>query len=86
MGTLGNQSLRNYFDISEVELITFVERIKALSLKCNVSVENILEATRILELRRQNNIRVEAGDYLDENLGGFGDILNNIDQAIQSIP
>ena len=78
MGTLSNQLPHNYYEVFEENLESYLERVQFLAVKYNMSPDTIISAARVLELRRSTNIQVEAGDYLDENLGGFGDILRDI--------
>ena len=41
-------------------------------------------AKHTLELERQNNISVQAGDYSDEQAGGLGEILSRIADALEN--
>ncbi|MBT4122768.1 MAG: hypothetical protein HOE35_02420 [Candidatus Ruthia sp.] len=84
MGVLGSQPERDAYRIDNALLDAFLHDIKVLSDKHSISTETAIEAARVLELKRKNDISVQAGDYFDEQLGGFGDILRNIAAAIES--
>ena len=45
----------------------------------------MIEAKRVLELERQNSITVEAGDFMDENLGGFGERIDRLIDALDAL-
>jgi hypothetical protein len=85
MGMLGNQGPRNYYDINDSGLQGHLDRIQYLSRTYDMSVRDVIEAQRVLELARTNNIRVEAGDYLDEQIGGFGEILKDLINQIDDL-
>lgn len=79
MGMLGNQDPRDHF---HVDLDSFVAEVKEIAKKHSVSVESVIEAKRALEMDRRNSLAAQNGDYLDEQLGGFGDKLSEIVSAI----
>jgi hypothetical protein len=81
MGTLGKQPARDY---AHKDLGAFIKEIVKLSKKHNVPIESIIEAKKAIELERQNCLFVQNGDYQDEQMGGFGDILNRIAEAIEN--
>ncbi|MCU7937146.1 MAG: hypothetical protein KZQ99_20120 [Candidatus Thiodiazotropha sp. (ex Dulcina madagascariensis)] len=83
MGTLGNQPERNQYRISTEELGYFLEDAIALAKNHKVTVEAVISAKHALELERQNNIAVQAGDYTDEQAGGIGEILSSIASALE---
>lgn len=79
MGMLGNQDPRDHF---HVDLDRFLAEVKVIAKKHGVSIESFIEAKRVLEMDRRNSLAVQNGDYLDEQLGGFGDKLSEIASAI----
>ena len=84
MGILGNQSERNQYSISNKELGYFLEDAADLSKKHKISIETVISAKHALELERQNNIAIQAGDYTDEQAGGIGEILSRIATALEA--
>ena len=84
MGTLGNQPERNYFRVQNDDLDAFLETAAKLAKKHSTTIESVIEAKRVLETERRNSILSLAGDYHDEQIGGFGDILSRIADALES--
>jgi hypothetical protein len=82
MGTLGSQPAREYV---HKDLGTFIKEIIKLSKEHAISVESVIEAKKAIELERQNCLSVQNGDYKDEQMGGFGKILERIAEAIENI-
>ena len=83
MGTLFHQEPRNYRSVQESELKAFLEYAVALSKHFKISVSDVIEAKKVLELQRQNTIYVENGDTFDEQLAGFGKILQDIADTLK---
>lgn len=84
MGTLGSQDRRDSWNVSSRELDEFLAHANQLATKHGVPVEAVIEAKRVLELDRQNSIAVQAGDNLDENLGGFGNLISRLIDALEA--
>lgn len=84
MGTLGNQPERNRRVVDNDDLDNFLSFALDMSQKHCIPVETVVMARQTLELERQNDIAVDAGDKEDENLAGFGDIFNDIAGSIQA--
>ena len=85
MGTLFNQSPRNYREVSLYELDLFLKQAADLANEFNISVSDVIEAKKALEMERQNSLCVASGDTLDEQLAGFGQILQEMVAAIERI-
>lgn len=85
MGVLGHQQTRSSFGVSYSELDSFLEDASTLAQKHKVDVETVIEARRVLETARANRIKVEAGDYWDEQAGGFGSILTRVADALEDL-
>ena len=84
MGILGSQPERNYYRVSHNELDGFLEDAAKLAKKYSISLEAVIEAKRVLEMARQNDISVQAGDYTDEQASGFGAILSRIAEVLEN--
>lgn len=83
MGVLGNQPPRNEYRVGVGYLDAWLANASELAKKYSVGIDTIIAAKRALELERQNSIRSLAGDYHDEHLGGFGQILERIADALE---
>lgn len=84
MATLGNQPPRNQFTNSVELLDNFFEYAVDLANKHKTTLDVVIQAKHALEIERQNNIAIQHGDYIDEQAGGFGEILARIASAIES--
>ena len=83
MGVLGNQPPRDNQRVDDRYLDEFLGTAVKLAAKHKISVESVIEARRVLEIERANDLRNLAGDYHDEHMGGFGEILNRIASALE---
>ena len=84
MGVLGSQPPRNSHRVDDLYLEQFISHASKLAKKHGVTVESVIEARRVLEMERANDLRNLAGDYHDEQMGGFGQILSRIADAIEA--
>jgi hypothetical protein len=84
MGTLGNQLPRDSHRVDDHYLDEFLASAVKLASKHKISVESVIEARRVLEMERSNDLRNLSGDYHDEHMGGFGAILGRIADALES--
>ena len=84
MGILGDQPKRTSYSVSGRDLDSFLADAAALAKKHSTSIDAVIEAKRVLEMERRNNILVSAGDYHDEHMGGLGEILFRIADALES--
>lgn len=73
MGVLGDQPNRNYYKDGDID--AYLEWFAKLATKHATTLETVVKAHNALQFERQLDIRVQAGDYLDEQLGGFGDLM-----------
>ena len=85
MGVLGNQPSREEYRVSNQYLAAWVEDAVDLAKKLDISVDSVIAAKRVLELERRNSMDSLAGDYHDEHMGGFGDILRSLGDSISRI-
>ncbi|WCE29978.1 hypothetical protein [Vibrio sp. SCSIO 43137] len=83
MGVLGDQPVRTQYRVREDDLEMFLSRAQELADTYSTSIEAVIEAKKALELERKNNIQVESGDYSDEHMGGLGEILSRIANALE---
>ena len=85
MGVLGNQPSRDDYRISHEYLDAWLEDAVNLAKKHSVSVDTVISAKRVLELQRRNSMDSLAGDYHDEHMGGLGDVLSRIADALGNL-
>lgn len=85
MGALGNQPSRNDYRVDHSYLDAWLHDASSLAEKHSVSVDTVIAAKKVLELERRNSIDSLAGDYHDEHLGGFSEILSRIAEALERI-
>lgn len=85
MGVLGNQPSREDYRVSHQFLDAWLEDAAILAKKHSISVADVIAAKRALELERRNSMDSLAGDYHDEHMGGFGQILSRIADAIENL-
>lgn len=83
MGVLGSQPPRDSYRVQHDDLDAWLEGATALAKKHSISVDAVIAAKRVLELERQNSIKSLAGDYHDEQMGGFGQVLERIASALE---
>ena len=83
MGTLGNQPPRASHQVDSSYLDEFLAQAVKLAAKHRIGIESVIEARRVLELERANDLRNLSGDYHDEHMGGFGEILSRIASALE---
>ncbi|MCX5846686.1 MAG: hypothetical protein NTW12_10100 [Deltaproteobacteria bacterium] len=85
MGTLFKQPERNHRVIKLLDIEDFLENAIKVSKEKKVSVSDVIEAKKVLELQRKNDLYVENGDTHDEQMSGIGELLKELIQAIESI-
>jgi len=75
MGMLGDQPARGTWDYSlEAEALA----VKRISQNTGISVTDLIALRATLEQERATRARIEGGDYHDEQMGGFGEILREL--------
>lgn len=85
MGTLGNQEPRDHRRVKVNELDEFLTKLVRLATKHDISVGEVIEAKRVMEFERQNDLACDDGDYRDEQMGGFGDRLERLVESLGDV-
>ena len=83
MGVLGSQSERDSYRLPVGYLDAFLADAAKLAKKHSTTIEAVIEGKRVLEMERRNSILSLSGDYHDEHMGGFGEILSRIADALE---
>ena len=84
MGTLFDQSPRNYkyVDITDVEKKLL--ELDALAARLGCELSEVIDVAKILEMERRNSLFADNGDVWDEQIGGIGEILQDIANIMRS--
>jgi len=73
MGTLTEQTPRKYARHESTKIIlNEIDKIKAISLQTGLTVSEVINTCKMLEMRRKNNLYVMNGDAFDEQMAGIG--------------
>jgi len=83
MGTLFDQSARESCHVNELDLEIFIKNAIDLSRGSKITVSEVIEAKKVLELERRNNLAKRNGDAFDEQMAGLGTLLQNLITAIE---
>lgn len=78
MGTLFNQPERNYRKIDNKDIDAFLQNSLELAKKYKISIGDVINATKLLELERRNDLYVSNGDIFDEQMSGIGELLQKL--------
>jgi len=85
MGTLFDQQPR---DNRNIEINEVKERLKEFMDIANlykISLSDVINTAKILEMERASNLFVRNGDIHDEQMGGLGEILVDIKDSMNFI-
>lgn len=85
MGTLWEQEVRNSCNFSDVDVQLNINSIKDLAAKNHLTVSDVIRIFDTLERRRTNDLYKWNGDTWDEQIAGMGQLLQNIESALNSI-
>lgn len=85
MGTLFQQPERKALYINQKEVKNLLDDALELSKNYKVPLETILKAYEIKEMERRNNLYKSNGDTFDEQMAGFGEILEKIAESLSNI-
>ncbi len=85
MGTLLNQSPRKYWAVTKDNVDSFLEDAMELAQKHKITISDVFEAYKICEAQRKHNLYVANGDALDEQLAGFGELIQKLIITLDAI-
>ncbi len=85
MGTLFSQSERERLPVEDGALSDYVGFIKQTARDHDVSFADVVEAARVLEMARQNELHVRNGDAWDEQIAGIGEILSRLADSLEAV-
>ena len=78
MGTLFTQEPRPYYGVSMDTVDYQIKLMGALSEENNIPLDQVISIAHVLELRRTNDLYAYNGDAFDEQLHGFGKLLEEL--------
>lgn len=85
MPTLFNRPPRKHYEISNEDLVSFIEECKNIAISKQITLEHVIRSAEILEQRRSNKLYVANADAHDEQLESFGEILQNISLSLSQL-
>ena len=85
MGTLYDQQPREDKSVSIKDVDWFLEEVSELVKTHKVSVSDVIEAYKVLEQKRRNDLYVANGDIYDEQIGGIGEEIQKVADSIEKV-
>lgn len=85
MGTLHTQPPRNYQHVCIEDVGGFLNEVSGLVKKHKVSMADVIEAHKVLELKRRNDLYVANGDIYDEQMAGIGKEIQQVATSIEKL-
>ncbi len=85
MGTLFEQSPRTLEHVKIEDIYYFIEEFKRYLKKLDkndIILSDFIQIHKVLEYKRRTDILVNDGDAKDEQLAGFGELLQELNQNI----
>lgn len=79
------QPPRDPYSVSTREIERFLVTIQDLSTRYDMPPETVIEAIKVLEMRRSNDAYVENGNNFDSHIQGIGELLQSLERSIDSI-
>ncbi len=86
MGTLKDQPPRKYQSLISTEPDIAISQIKDFIVKHKITFEQAIMFFQLLENSRKNTIYVDNGNIFDEQMSGFGKILEKLKIQIEKSP
>jgi len=78
MGTLFSQPERKRYEISERLLKDRLSFYSGLAKEYKCSLSDVINLEKVLQLERKNQLTVDNYNILDEQLAGFGELLQKL--------
>lgn len=76
MGTLFNQRERDSYTVSEEDIDDFLHGIREMAKDHDMQVNQVIEACKVLEMKRRNNLYHWDRDTFDEQMAGLGKLIS----------
>lgn len=85
MGTLFDQPVRKRHQIDSEELLYEIETIKYVAKKSRLDIDKVIDIYKAASINRFIDCYVSNGDVFDEQMAGFGEILNEIKNSLGNV-
>jgi hypothetical protein len=85
MGTLFDQPVRKDLKVSDSSMYDLLSAVKRHASEHDLTVDQVLQAYKIKELERNNNLIVSNGNIYDEQIAGIGEILREMSGSLTEI-
>jgi len=82
MGTLFAQKPRPYYVVDADELDDQIKIMVELSKAHKTTLDQVISISHVLELKRANDLYAYNGDAFDEQMQGFGELLQELIYAM----
>jgi hypothetical protein len=82
MGTLFNQPSRQLHNVDEKSIVETIIKFKNIAEKYNVTFDQVIKIADIKEAERTNDLHVYSGDVHDEQMAGFGELIQQLDATL----
>jgi len=83
MGTLFQQPIRNRHRVEHEEFIYVIEYYQRVSKQTGVSLEQVIQIAQLETANRAIEVQVSDNDIKDEQLAGFGELIQHLASAIE---
>ena len=83
MGTLFNQPERQHKTIQKDNIESFIQEAQEIANKYKISVPDVINAAKVLELERKNDLYISNGDIFNEQIAGIGTPLQQLISVIE---
>ena len=85
MATLYDQPPRQDKSVSMENVSQFLKEVLKLAQEHNIHASDVIDAYKVMELSRQNDLYVANGDAHDEQIAGIGQAIQSIASAIDTL-
>lgn len=83
MGTIGNQPVRPQDKIDEWDMVAKIDMLKKTAKLSGCKFSEVIEIYKARVEERKIDVMITDGDYRDEHMGGIGDCLDSIAEALR---
>lgn len=85
MGTLFNQDERHNYNITESDLEEVLESFIQLSRKYRCELKDVIALRHAMAVDRLADLQVDDGNRKDDQLKGFGELLETLNENVLTI-
>lgn len=85
MGTMCNQPARPTRDIENDQMSRFCENVKKFADSHGLTYDQALKTFEVAVYDRRNDIMVDNGNFMDENMCGIGTAIKDVAEQLREI-